>query len=181
MEIQVIKSNRKTIAIEIKPDLQVLVRAPRRMPKWEIERFVREHEDWILKHLEIVRKRNEERKNLPKETKLAPEELKVLVNMAKEAIPKRVAYYAPIVGVTYGRISIRNQKTRWGSCSGKGNLNFNCQLMRMPSEVIDYVVVHELCHRKEMNHSPEFWAEVEKVLPDYKKRRKWLKEYGHLA
>lgn len=181
MNIQVIKSNRKSIAIEIKPDLTVIVRAPRRMSKWEIERFVREHEDWIQKHLEIVRKRKEKQESLPQKDKLTPDELKVLVNMAREAIPERVAYYAPIVGVAYGRIAIRNQKTRWGSCSGKGNLNFNCQLMRMPPEVIDYVVVHELCHRKEMNHSPKFWAEVERVLPDYKSRRKWLKENGHLA
>ena len=75
-------------------------------------------------------------------------------------------------------ITIRNQKTRWGSCSSKGNLNFNCLLMLTPPEVIDYVVVHELCHRKEMNHSGAFWAEVEKVLPDYKEQVKWLKENG---
>jgi predicted metal-dependent hydrolase len=81
------------------------------------------------------------------------------------------------VGVTYGRITIRNQRSRWGSCSGKGNLNFNCLLMLTPSHVIDYVVVHELCHRLEMNHSPAFWAQVERVLPDYRKSREWLREH----
>ena len=82
-----------------------------------------------------------------------------------------------MVGVTYGRITIRNQRSRWGSCSGKGNLNFNCLLMLTPSHVIDYVVVHELCHRLEMNHSPAFLAQVERVLPDYRKSREWLKEH----
>ncbi len=89
-----------------------------------------------------------------------------------------MAHFAPLVGVSYGRITIRNQRTRWGSCSGKGNLNFNCLLMLAPPEVLDYVVVHELCHRKEMNHSPRFWAEVARVLPDYQQRRRWLKEHG---
>lgn len=90
----------------------------------------------------------------------------------------RVEYFAKVIGVTYGKITIRNQKTRWGSCSSKGNLNFNCLLMLAPSEVLDYVVVHELCHRKQMNHSKAFWLEVEKVLPNYKEVRKWLKEEG---
>lgn len=80
--------------------------------------------------------------------------------------------------MTYGRISIRKQKTRWGSCSREGNLNFNSLLMMAPPEVLDYVVVHELCHRLEMNHSARFWAQVEKVIPDYRKPRKWLKEHG---
>lgn len=101
----------------------------------------------------------------------------LLVAVAKRYIPERVAYWADIIGVTYGRISIRQQKTRWGSCSGEGNLNFNCLLMQMPKEIIDYVIVHELCHRKQMNHSKLFWAEVAKILPDYKERRKALKEY----
>jgi len=82
------------------------------------------------------------------------------------------------VGVDYGRITIRSQRTRWGSCSAKGNLNFNCLLMLCPEEVRDYVVIHELCHRKELNHSPKFWAEVEKVCPDHARQRKWLKENG---
>ena len=95
-------------------------------------------------------------------------------------IPPKVEHFAKIIGVDYGTITIRMQKSRWGSCSAKGNLNFNCLLMKTPDEVIDYVVVHELCHRKEMNHSPRFWAEVEKIIPDYKKRRSWLKTNSHL-
>lgn len=98
--------------------------------------------------------------------------------MAKKVIPEKVAYYARLMNVTYGRISIRKQKTRWGSCSNKGNLNFNCLLMMMPPEVLDYVIVHELSHRLEMNHSKRFWAQVEKVIPDYKTQKTWLKEHG---
>ncbi|MBQ6684544.1 MAG: M48 family metallopeptidase, partial [Firmicutes bacterium] len=90
----------------------------------------------------------------------------------------RVAHYAPLVGVDYGRITIRNQKTRWGSCSSQGNLNFNCLLMLFPDEVIDSVVVHELCHRKHMNHSAKFYKEVERVFPEYRKWHQWLNENG---
>ena len=83
-----------------------------------------------------------------------------------------------LMGVSYGSITVREQKTRWGSCSAKGNLNFNWKLVLMPEEILDYVVVHELAHRLQMNHSTEFWDEVEKILPDYRKRRQWLKENG---
>ena len=82
------------------------------------------------------------------------------------------------MGVTYGKITIRNQKTRWGSCSKTGNLNFNCLLMLAPPQVLDAVVVHELAHRKEMNHSPRFYREIEKVYPEYEKWNRWLKENG---
>ena len=109
---------------------------------------------------------------------MSMEEVHKLADEAVRVLPGKAAYYAPIVGVTYGRITIRNQRTRWGSCSGKGNLNFNCLLMLAPEEVQDYVVVHELCHRLEMNHSPEFWKEVERVLPDYRTAKQWLKEHG---
>lgn len=111
-------------------------------------------------------------------TELSKEELVKLTRLAREILPIKVAYYARIMGVSYERIAIRHQKTRWGSCSSLGNLNFNCLLMMMPEAVQDYVVVHELAHRKEMNHSARFWAEVEKIIPDYKKHRKWLKDNG---
>ena len=101
-----------------------------------------------------------------------------LRNKIAKNIPERVALFAKIIGVTYGRVTIRCQRTLWGSCSGKGNLNFNCLLMLAPPEAIDAIVVHELCHRKEMNHSKRFYAEVYKAFPEYDKWRKWLKDNG---
>lgn len=111
--------------------------------------------------------------------KLTETELKELVAAAKEHIPERVAYFAPAVGVKYGKITIRKQRSRWGSCSSAGNLSFNALLMLAPPEVLDGVVVHELCHIKQMNHSAAFYREVSRILPDYKERNKWLKENGH--
>lgn len=93
-------------------------------------------------------------------------------------LENRCAYFAKRMAVDYNRIAVRAAKTRWGSCSAQGNLNFHWKLVLMPPEILDYVVVHELAHRKEMNHSQRFWAEVERILPDYKARRKWLKEFG---
>lgn len=182
MNVKIIRSNRKTLAIQINPDLSVTVRAPMYAPQSDIERILREKESWIQKHIEKIREQEAKKKEIQGESVeseyLTNEEIKKLADKALQHIPKRVSYYAKQIGVTYGRITIRNQKTRWGSCSSKGNLNFNCLLMLTSPEVIDYVVVHELCHRKEMNHSVAFWAEVEKVLPDYKEQVKWLKENG---
>ena len=175
LEYTVIRSNRRTIGLEVKPDGQVIVRVPIRLPDSEICKFVHKHEEWIQKHQEIARQRLEER---PPVEKLTMQEIQELADQAVKVIPQRVAYYAPKIGVDYGRITIRNQKTRWGSCSANGNLNFNCLLMLTPSEVIDSVVVHELCHRKEMNHSDRFYTEVLRVFPDYWKWNRWLKENG---
>lgn len=177
MNISVIKAKRKTIAIHIKSADQVVVRAPYRMPDKDIQGFVNKHKDWIDKQVEKIRRLDEKRESIRNLTEA--ERLELTYN-AERVIPERVKHYAPIVGVDYGRITIRNQKTRWGSCSSKGNLSFNVALMRVPLEVMDYVVVHELCHRKEMNHSKRFWSEVEKVIPDYKQREKWLKDNAYL-
>ena len=167
---QIIKSDRKTIAIQIKPDGQVVVRCPKRMRIEEARRFVESKADWIEKHLA--------KRPLQNVVKYTPKEVEQLREQARKLVTERVRYYAPIIGVTYGQIAIRTQHTRWGSCSSKGNLNFNCLLALTPPEVLDYVVVHELCHRREMNHSPRFWQAVEQILPNYKACRAWLKAHG---
>ena len=177
MKVTVIRSNRKTVAIQVNSDLSVTVRAPRSASEKDIEEILKRKEAWISKHIEKIKKTKERFEAEPTE-KLTREKVIALAEEALKVIPARVEYFARVIGVTYGKITIRNQKTRWGSCSSKGNLNFNCLLMLAPPEVLDYVVVHELCHRKQMNHSKAFWSEVEKVFPDYKEARKWLKEEG---
>lgn len=176
LRIEIIQSNRKSIAIELKPE-GLTVRAPKGMSRREINAFIESKRPWIEKHLSKMQERQEEIEQFPPFTM---EEIHELADMALVVIPERVKKYVPMVGVDYGRITIRNQRSRWGSCSSKGNLNFNCLLMSFPEDVIDYVVVHELCHRKHMNHSASFYAEVERVFPEYRKCQKWLKENGGL-
>lgn len=176
VSVFVTRTARKTISIQIKAD-GMHVRAPLRMSDTEIERFLDSKSKWIKKHLQMVAERKSAVNDLPPYT---PEEIRDLASKALQIIPERVKHYARIIGVDYGNITIRNQRTRWGSCSSKGNLNFNCLLMLLPDEIIDSVVVHELCHRKHMNHSPQFYAEVEKAFPNYQRCNTWLKENGGL-
>ena len=171
VQYSIIRSDRKTIAIQMQPDGNVVVRAPKRMRMEEIKRFVESKAEWIEKHLLNRTTFNQE--------KLTDQEMKMLREKARAVVTEKVQYYAPLIGVTYNQIAIRAQHTRWGSCSSKGNLNFNCLLGLTPPEVLDYVVVHELCHRIELNHSKQFWDAVERTMPDYKVHRKWLRDNGN--
>ena len=178
IEYTFIRSKRKTIGITVKSDGGVIVRAPLSCSKKRAETFVMEKKAWIEK----AQKRMAERRAMAGNEAAAPvftnAELAALKKQAKKAIPPMVAQIAKDIGVTYGTISIKAQKTRWGSCSSKGNLNFNCLLMMLPENVRRYVVVHELCHRKEMNHSQKFWREVERYCPTYKEDRAVLRRLG---
>lgn len=172
---QIIRSQRKTMSLEIKSDGQIIVRAPLRLSMVRIRKFVEGKQEWILKNLEKIQKRETQREAVPG---LSQEERIRWQQEACRKIPERTAYFAQKIGVTYGRITLRQQKTRWGSCSANGNLNFNWLLILAPPDVLDYVVVHELCHRRQMNHSQAFWNEVSAVLPDYEEQKKWLKDNG---
>ena len=171
---EIIRSDRHTLGIEIKNGA-VLVRVPRRMTQKQIEKVLLQKLTWIEKHLCQSVLQNREKPDVPP---LTADELRALGKQAAEVIPPLVARYAKELGVTYGRVTIRAQRTRWGSCSSKGNLNFNCLLMLAPPEVLESVVVHELCHRIEMNHGPRFYAAVYRVFPDYDRCHSWLKEHG---
>ena len=179
VDIEVRRSRRRSIGLEVRPDGSVILRVPNRLPKRDALAFLQTKEAWLRKCLDQV----EERESFAEAAGLEPlteDELSALTKAARAYFTEKCAWLAPVVGVDYGRISIRHQKTRWGSCSAKGNLNFNCLLMLAPEDVRDYVVVHELCHRKEMNHSNAFWAEVARVVPDYREKERWLKENGPL-
>ena len=179
MEVDVIRSNRKSVAIQVNSDLTVTIRAPKNITQKDIEQILKDKEQWIQNSIEHM-KQKKAQYDAMKVNPLTNEEINELADRALKYIPERVKYYAGVIGVSYGGITIRNQKTRWGSCSSKGNLNFNSLLMLTPPEIIDYVVVHELCHRKEMNHSKAFWREIEKVLPDYRNYEEWLKREGNM-
>lgn len=173
-QVKILRSRRRTAAIQITPQGEVVFRVPLTMPRREIARILTERRDWIERKLSAVRENMAAGRAAP----LSREDLAQLTRQAKEALPPLVQAYAARMGVTYGRITIRCQQTRWGSCSSKGNLNFNCLLMLAPPQAAVYVVVHELAHRKHMDHSPAFWAEVETVLPDYRQSVLWLKANG---
>ena len=175
METIVIRSRRKTLSMQVKGDGQVEIRAPLRTSDAEIRRFLETHRRWLEKHLQKAQALQQAKAGVRKLTAAETAELK---KKAKRILPERVAYWAPLIGVRPGRIAVRCQKTRWGSCSTKGNLNFNCLLMLAPEGVIDSIVMHELCHLKHMNHSKRFYAEIEKVLPDYRQHQQWLKDNG---
>lgn len=207
---RIVRSKRKTISIEITPECQVIVRAPKWVSKAEIQEFVISKDSWIEEQLQAMAK---SRASLTRYRDdmgvLTEQELKGLTEEAKRDFKERVDYWWPKVfaeekkepeqlsffevlgiftletkgkedGPRLNRITIRHQKTRWGSCSREGNLNFNCLLMLAPEEVRDYIVVHELCHLLHMDHSPEFWSEVERVIPKYKQANNWLKKNGSL-
>lgn len=169
--IQLVRSSRKTVAIQITRQGEVIVRSPRQCPQSLIDEFVSEKRPWIEQKMKEMKHNSFQ----PLHT---PEEEQVYRAQAAEIFARKASYYAERMGVTYQRIAIRDQKTRWGSCSGKGNLNFNWRLVLAPAPVLDYVVIHELAHRREMNHSSRFWRIVEEIMPDYRTHRRWLRDHG---
>lgn len=176
---EIIRSSRKTLGLEVTLEGKVRIRAPYGVSEAVIDRFLESKSAWIQRSLAKVQASQERiREEEKKYGTLTEAEFRILKIQAEEVFPERVRFYAGKMGISYGRITIRRQKTRWGSCSQSGNLNFNCLLMLAPPGVIDYVVVHELCHRIEMNHSSRFWKLVEEVYPGYDQWKRWLKENG---
>ncbi len=170
-EYKVIHSDRKTVGIEITKDLEVLVRSPAGVPKKLLDELVEQHEDWIVKHIEIRKKRNQAQTAY----ELSEEDAEQLKALAKKVIPPKVEYYSRLMGVKPTSVKITSAHSRFGSCSGKNAICFSYILMRYPEEAIDYVVVHELAHIKHHNHSRSFYNFIGKFMPDYKQREKLLR------
>lgn len=170
MEYQLIRSKRKTLAIEITRDARLVVRAPLRCSQARIEQFLTEKQTWITLHLQKMQQRRE---NHPEPT---PEEEALLRKKARNLLPGLVNRYAVQMDVQPAGITITGARTRFGSCSPKNRLSFSFRLMDYPMEAIEYVVVHELAHILHKNHSAAFYAEIEKILPDWRTRNRLLKQ-----
>ena len=168
-EYRLVRSNRRSLALEVTPELEVIVRAPLFVTEAQIKRFVESREEWLEKAIERVKARVENH------TPLSEPQISALKKAAKEYIPNRVLEYSEIMGLRPSGIKITSARTRFGSCSGKNSLCFSYLLMQKPIEAVDYVIVHELAHIKHKNHGKQFYALVEKYMPDYRERNRLLK------
>ncbi|MBR5452735.1 MAG: M48 family metallopeptidase [Clostridia bacterium] len=166
----VIRSKRRSFSLEVTRDGTVKVRVPMRTKEKEIASFVEKHSDWVLTKLKEASQR---RDIFSSED---DREIASLINAAKEYIPRRVEYWSAVMGLTHTGIRITRARTRYGSCSPKNSLNFSCFIMRLTPEEIDYVIVHELAHIREKNHGRNFYAVIERFLPNYKELQKSLKK-----
>lgn len=169
MEYEIIRSKRRTMSLQVKRDGKVVVRAPFKLDEQVINDFVSKHLEWVKRKQELVKNAH-----IPED--FDKNEIKSLKLQAKNIIEPILEKYSKAMGVSYERISINSAKTRFGSCSSKKTLNFSYRLALYPYEAIEYVCVHELAHLKEMNHSKKFWQIVERYLPDYKERKNLLKK-----
>lgn len=165
-------SRRRSIGIQVLPDSRVVFRVPRRY-SGDLNHLLEKHADWILR-------RQNHYKAHPPSNLLPPgidttKAMKQHRTQALQTIEESIRRFEPLVGVSPGKTTIRNQKTRWGSCNKHRHLNFNWRLVLLPPDLLDYVVVHEMCHMTHLNHSRQFWKQVESILPDYVKRRHLLK------
>ncbi len=167
--------NRRSVSVQMKPGGEMIVKIPYYVTMRMLKDFLYEKQEWI--YTNYVESLTKSPSSVRKQEDLS--QVNAYKKQARLVITNRVQYYSQFTKNYYHTISIRDQKTRWGSCSGKGNLSFNWRLILAPPEILDYVVVHELCHLTHLNHSKDFWNMVGNILPDYKIRRKWLKENGH--
>lgn len=170
---ELIRSRRRTLALEITAGGRLLVRAPNRASRARIDAFVEAHAAWIEKHLEEQRRKAARRPPPP-----TPEEIEALKEQARAVLPGKIDFWSEKMGVTPAGFRVTTARKRYGSCSAKNRLCFSCFLMNCPEEAVELVVVHELCHILEKNHGPRFYALLEQYLPDWRERKKLLSMSG---
>lgn len=175
LEYELVRSKRKTLALYVRRDGRLEVRAPLRTSKAYIDDFVLKKRDWI----KSTQSKLQERQTAKKVIRLTAQEESRYKKQAKDYLLMKCVHFSQLMGLRPCDVKINSAKTRWGSCNRKGGINFTYRLLFVPEELIDYVVVHELAHLKEMNHSDRFWSVVGQTMPDYKARRKRLREYEH--
>ena len=168
--IEIQRSKRRTVSLSVESDLHVLVKAPLRMSGAEVEAFVEKHRNWIEKQILLQRERQKNAHDF------TPAEVSELKCRAREIAETGIRTYAPMMGVAPIGVKITSAVTRWGSCSGKNSICFSYHIALLPPEASDYIIVHELAHIRQKNHGPRFYAEVERILPDYKRRIALLKQ-----
>jgi predicted metal-dependent hydrolase len=170
---QIVRCRRKSIALIGTEDARLIVRAPWHVPHFYIRALLTKRQGWIERKITEV-------KNRPQPAALSAGERAVLVGEAERTLRERCAWFAALTGWQPNGVRLSAAKSRWGSCGINGTLHFSWRLVRAPLPVIDYVVVHELAHLAERNHSRRFWLKVAAVLPDFQRQRRWLRQNGHL-
>lgn len=175
-KIKIIYSKRKSISIRVDDNEKVIIRSPKNISKKELENFIADNSSWIKSRL----KERSIQKNKRNELLKGIDDLEQKKKEAKGLIMESADRWSKKLNIKYKKVRISNARKRWGSCSSKGSVSINWRLVFAPKDIMDYVIVHELLHLKHMNHSKSYWKSVEEVIPDYKKRRKWLKANEYL-
>ncbi len=176
---ELVRSGRKTVALEVSRDGVVRLRIPYQYPEKMALEFLERKRPWLFQAVEKVNQHQKKRKEAQAACpEITEAEEQAYRRQAKAILTQKADVYAKKLGVTYEKLTVKDQKTRWGSCSAKGNLNFNWRIVLAPEPVTDYVVIHELAHRIHMNHSAAFYQTIEAIMPDYRRQEQWLKENG---
>lgn len=176
-EYTLIRSKRKSIALQVNHDAELIVRAPHFVPEAMIEGFIKQKQEWLEQKIAIKKRQLEHKKEIYQDR--SSQWYKEKKKEARELFVQRIAHYEQITGLKVNRLRLSSAKTRWGSCSMAGNISLVWRLVMAPIEIVDYVIVHEIIHIRHPNHSKAFWDDVARIIPDYKKHRKWLKDNGY--
>lgn len=178
LNCKILRSGRKTLSIEIERNGSIMIRAPFLLSDRKIDKFLNEKKKWIIRKVaEMERQKHEKQKFIKS---VNPKNIQLYKKKARVILTERTAYYAEKYNFKYRKIRLSSARCRWGSCSASNNLNFNWKIIFAPIEVLNYLVVHELVHTKHKNHQKKFWKTVEKICPNFKSSRKWLKENSFL-